>query len=155
MNAMRVLQQTVLALSFIMTTTGVAARPQQPATSGTKQPAKQLTVSGGVSAAANETGLFTLSDTKQGNRQGTKYKLVGTDVRPYVGQRVEVSGTAPRRVQVVGGLYPSPNIAAQAGAIDTTQAAIAAASAPAVVSGPLVEFRVKSGRAIPGPCPEQ
>ena len=152
---MRALHQTVLALSFIAATTGVAARPQQPATASTKQPAKPLTLSGCISASANETGLFTLSDTKQGNRQGTKYKLVGTDVREYVGQRVEVSGVAPRRLQIVGGLYPSPNIAAQAGAIDPNQAAIAAASGPAAGAGPLVEFRVKSVRAIPGPCPEQ
>ena len=152
---MRVPLQTVLALSFIVAATGVAARPQQPATASTKQPAKPLTLSGCISSSASETGLFTLSDTRQGNRQGTKYKLVGTDVRKYVGQRVEVSGAASRRVQIVGGLYPSANIAAQAGAIDPNQAAIAAASGPAAGAGPLVEFRVKSVRAIPGACPEQ
>jgi hypothetical protein len=80
---------------------------------------------------------------------------VGTDVREYVGQHVEVSGVASRRVQIVGGLYPSPNVAAQAGAIDPNQAAIAAVSGPAAGGRPPVEFRVKSVRAIPGPCPEQ
>jgi hypothetical protein len=152
---MRVPQPTVLALSFIVAATSVAARPPQSATASTKQPAKPLTLSGCISASPNETGLFTLSDTKQGNRQGTKYKLVGTDVREYVGQHVEVSGVAPRRMQIVGGLYPSANIAAQAGAIDPNQAAIAAASGPAAGARPLVEFRVKSVRAIPGACPEQ
>jgi hypothetical protein len=142
-------------LFIVAATTGAAARQQQPATASTKQPAKPLTLSGCISASPNETGLFTLSDTKQGNRQGTKYKLVGTDVREYVGQHVEVSGVAPRRLQIVGGLYPSPNVAAQAGAIDPSQAAIAAASAPGAGASPLVEFRVKSVRAIPGACPEQ
>jgi hypothetical protein len=152
---MRVPQQTILALSFIVATTGVAARPQQPATANAKQPAKPLTLSGCVSASPNETGLFTLSDTKQGSRQGTTYKLVGTNVREYVGRHVEVSGVASRRVQIVGGLYPSPNTAAQAGAIDPNQAAIAAASGSAAGGRPPVEFRVKSVRAIPGRCPEQ
>jgi hypothetical protein len=152
---MRVPLRTVLALSFMVATTGVAAGPQQPATANTKQTAKPITLSGCINASPNETGLFTLSDTKQGNREGTKYKLVGTDVREYVGQHVEVSGVAPRRLQVVGGLYPSPNIAAQAGAVDPNQAAIAALSGPAGGGTPLVEFRVKSVRAIPGPCPEQ
>jgi hypothetical protein len=152
---MRAPLHTVLALSFIVAATGVAAMPQQPGTASTKQSAKPLTLSGCISASPNETGLFTLSDTKQGNRQGTKYKLVGTDVREYVGQHVEVSGVAPRRMQIVGGLYPSANIAAQAGAIDPNQAAIAAASGPAAGGRPLVEFRVKSVRAIPGACPEQ
>jgi len=151
---MRVLR-TVLALSIIMATTSAAARAQQPAKANTKQPAKPLTLTGCVNASPNETGLFTLSDTKQGGKEGTKYKLVGTDVREYVGQHVEVSGVAPRRLQVVGGLYPSTNVAAQAGAIDPNQAAIAAASGPAAGGAPLLEFRVKSVRAIPGPCPEQ
>jgi hypothetical protein len=152
---MRVPLQTVLALSFMVATTGVAAGPQQPATANTKQTAKPITLSGCINASPNETGLFTLSDTKQGSRQGTTYKLVGTNVREYVGQHVEVSGVASRRVQIVGGLYPSPNVAAQAGAIDPNQAAIAAASGPAAGARPPIEFRVKSVRAIPGPCPEQ
>jgi hypothetical protein len=147
---MRVLQ-VVLSLSFIVTTTGVAARQQQPATAGTKQPAKPLTLSGCINASSNESGLFTLSDAKQ----GTKYRLVGTDVREYVGQHVEVSGVAPRRVQIVGGLYPSPNVAARAGAIDPNEAAIAAANGAATGTRPLLEFRVKSVRTTPGACPEQ
>jgi hypothetical protein len=48
-------------------------------------------------------------------RARTTYRLAGTDVRVYVG----------RRVQVFGGLIPSANIAAQAGAIDSTKVAMA------------------------------
>jgi hypothetical protein len=152
---MRATPRSLLGLLFVVATTGVAARQQPTGKASTKQPAKPLTLSGCISASPNETGLFTLSDTTQRNKQGTTYRLVGTDVREYVGQHVEVSGVAPRRVQIVGGLYPSPNVAAQAGAIDPSQAAIAAASGPAAGSRPLVEFRVKSVRAIPGACPER
>jgi hypothetical protein len=143
--------QVVFALSIIVAATGVAARQQQPAAANTKQPTKPLTLSGCVNASSSENGLFTLSDAKQ----GTTYRLVGTDVRDYVGQHVQVSGVAPRRVQFVGGLYPSPNVAAQAGAIDPNQAAIAATNGAATGTRPLLEFHVKSVRATPGACPER
>jgi hypothetical protein len=147
---MRAFRQAVLALSLIVATTGVAATQQPPATATSKQPPKPLTLSGCVSASPKENGVFTLSDAKE----GTTYRLVGSDdVREFVGQHVQVAGSAPRRVQIVGGLYPSPNVAAQAGAIDPGQAAVAAASEPAAGTRPL-EFRVKSVRATPGVCPE-
>ena len=143
--------QIVLALSIIVAATGVAARQQPPATASTKQPAKPLTLSGCINTSSSDSGLFTLSDAKQ----GTTYRLVGTDVREYVGQHVQVSGVAPRRVQFVGGLYPSPNAAAQAGAINPNEAAIAANNGTATGTRPLLEFRVKSVRATPGACPER
>jgi hypothetical protein len=141
----------VLALSIIVAATGVAARQQQPATANAKQPAKPLTLSGCINTSSSDSGLFTLSDAKQ----GTTYRLVGTDVREFVGQHVQVSGVTSRRVQFVGGLYPSPNAAAQAGALSPNEAAIAATSGTATGTRPLLEFRVKSVRATPGACPER
>jgi hypothetical protein len=126
--------QIVLALSIIVAATGVAARQQQPATASTKQPAKPLTLSGCINTSSSDSGLFTLSDAKQ----GTTYRLVGTDVREFVGQHVQVSGVAPRRVQFVGGLYPSANVAAQAGAINPNEAAIAANTGTATGTRPLL-----------------
>src|SRR6185503_10332135 len=58
---------------------------------------------------------FTLADVKNGT-----FELVGGDVRKYVGKRVEAKGTA-RPFRLTGGLWPTPNIAAQAGAIDPLQ----------------------------------
>jgi hypothetical protein len=110
-----------------------------------------VTLSGCIVANPNQPGGFTLSDPEQ----ATNYRLTGMSVRDYAGHRVEVSGTPPKRLQIVGGLYPSPNIAAQAGS-DPTKAAMAAASGPTANNGkPLSEFRVRSVRAIPGPCPEK
>jgi hypothetical protein len=143
--------QVVFALSIIVATTGVAAGQQQPATASTKQPTKPLTLSGCINTSSSESGLFTLSDAKE----GTTYRLVGTDVREYVGQHVQVSGVPPRRVQFVGGLYPSPNVAGQAGAIGPNEAAIASTNGAATGTRPLLEFRVKSVRATPGACPER
>ena len=140
----------VIALSLVVAITGAAGAQQPPATAGSKQPPKPLTLTGCVIASPTENGVFTLSDTNG----GTTYRLVGTDVREFVGKHVQVSGLGPRRLQIVGGLYPSANVAAQAGAIDPGQAAIAAASEPAGVKPP-IEFRVKSVRTTPGTCADR
>ena len=142
----------LIAFSITVATLGAAAT-QQHTTTDTKPPAtKILTLSGCVSADPSGPGAFTLSDTKP----ATLYRLTGLDVREYAGQRVQVSGVTSRRLRIVGGLYPSPNVAAQAGAIDPAQAAVAAASGQAgATSKPPQEFRVKSIRAIPGACPQR
>jgi hypothetical protein len=106
-------------------------------------------VSGCVSRS--ETGdHFTLSDVKNG-----AYELVGADVRKYVGKRVEAKGMS-RRLQIVGGLWPTPNVAAQAGAIDPLQAMTAAMpGGPSHGTGPepLLELRVQKIRTVKGRCP--
>src|SRR5436853_1896016 len=52
------------------------------------------------------------------NIDGSRYRLSGKSVSKYSGMSVEVVGIInPKKVKLVGGLYPSPNIAAQAGAI--------------------------------------
>ena len=69
-------------------------------------------------------------------------------------QHVQISGAVSKRLRVRGGLYPSPNVAAQND--DPTKAAIAAASGPyAANARPRAEFRVKSVQAVPGACPER
>jgi hypothetical protein len=75
----------------------------------------------GTGSAAGD--AFTLS-----NDDGTNvYRLSGVNMRRYVGHRVTVFGTSDSaRVKIVGGLTPSPNAAAQAGALDPAKAAIAA-----------------------------
>src|ERR1700730_7175992 len=71
---------------------------------------KTTTLLGCVHGDDVGTDSFTLSDRKA----GPTYRS-GTDVRADVG----------RRVRIVGGLVPSPNVAAQAGAIDPVKAAMA------------------------------
>lgn len=150
-EGMQVILNVLLALSIAVATPGATATEQRT-TTDTKPPAtKILTLSGCVSADPSGPGAFTLSDTKP----GTSYRLTGLDVREYAGQRVQVSGVTSRRLRIVGGLYPSPNVAAQAGAIDPAQAAVAAASGPGAASKTLPEFRVKGVQAIPGACPQR
>ena len=125
---------------------------QQAPSSSAKGASNLLTLSGCVGTDPRQNNVFTLSDATD----PTVYRLTGTNVRKYIGQRVEVSGTAPKRLKIVGGLYPSPNVAGQAGAIDPAKAAVAAQTEPnpANVSA-MTEIRVKSVRAVPGPCPDK
>ncbi len=123
-----------------------AAQKSEPS----KSPPKPITLSGCVQRGESGPEQFTLSE-KKGSQI---YRLTGTDLRDYVGRRVQiVGGVASNRLRIVGGLTPSPNIAAQAGAIDPARAATMAASGSA---GPgtveLPEFRVKSVRPITGSC---
>jgi hypothetical protein len=101
--------------------------------------AKTITLTGCVQLDAAKPGWFTLSDTKT----GTTYRLTGANVRAYVW----------RNVRIVGGLVPSPNIAAQAGAIDQTKAAMAYQGAKPPETGiePL-EFNVARVRRLTGSC---
>ena len=115
-----------------------------------KAPPKPITLSGCVQRGESGPGEYTLAEKKDSQI----YRLTGTDLRDYVGRRVQIVGGIPsKRFRVVGGLTPSPNAAAQAGAQDPARAATAAASGSA---GPgtveLPEFRVKSVRPITGSC---
>ena|SRR5882672_1869084 len=66
---------------------------------------------------------FTLTDSTD----GAQYRLTGKSVSKYSGMAVQVVGVLDnRRVKIQGGLWPSPNVAGQAGAIDPGKAAVAA-----------------------------
>ena len=114
-----------------------------------KAPPKPITLSGCVQRGESAPDQYTLSESK-----GSQiYRLTGTDLRDYVGRRVQLTGGVPARLRIAGGLTPSANAAAQAGAMDPARAATAAASGSA---GPgtveLPEFRVKSVRPVDGSC---
>ena len=122
-----------------------APSPQSSSTGST--PKTPVTLDGCVVANPNDRKAFTLDD------DGRTYLLKGLNVRDFVGQHVEVIGAAGKRLRIVGGLYPSPNVAAQAGGIDPTKAAMAAQSGPMSQSArPMIEFTVKSVRVLPGSC---
>ena len=94
---------------------------------------------------------FTLLDPENG-----KYQLTGSGLSRYVGQRVQILGTTDTaRLRIVGGLLPSPNVAAQAGSIDPVEAAIAAqpgGPASGTGDGSLPRFKVKSVQSVSGGC---
>jgi hypothetical protein len=122
------------------------------ATDSKKANLKPLTLVGCVRSADSIDGRFTLLDSDD----ATAYRLSGTNMRDYVGLRVQVvGGPSSRRLTIVGGLVPSPNVAAQAGAIDPSKAAIAAAEAGSAEArrARMPEFRVRSVRTVAGACP--
>ena len=111
-----------------------------------------ITLSGCVARAERTPGQYTLEDKKT----GVTYRLSGTTVRDYVGQTVlVVGGSDSRKLKIKGGLVPSPNVAAQAGAMDPARAAVASqggSAGPGAVELP--EFKVKSVRPVTGSCRE-
>jgi hypothetical protein len=101
------------------------------------RPGKPLVLVGCVASDQARADQFTLADEKA----GVTYRLNGTKLDTYSG----------RRVRIVGGLYPSGNVAAQAGAIDPSKAAIAA-NAAETRAAQLPEFHVKQVRQLRGSC---
>ena len=120
----------------------------QSGTAPEKKPAPKpasstVTLTGCVGGGKSAGDPFTLT-----NGDGTiAYKLSGKNMRQYLGREVTIIGSNDtRRLKVVVGLTPSANAAAQAGAIDPAQAAVAAdpLSTAAKNDQQLPEFRVRS-----------
>jgi hypothetical protein len=128
-----------------------AAAPAQ--TRDQSKPAP-VTLSGCVASGQSPQAPVTFADGDSGGR----YRLSGRGLKKYAGQRVEIVGglRTPSRLAIRGGLYPSPNVAAQAGALDPAKAAIAAQPAgPESGTGSaefLPEFRVTRVRVLDGSC---
>jgi len=122
-----------------------ASTPDKPSDPKTKQTTKLVTLVGCVEAAnPSSPREYRIVDKDSGT-----FRLTGTDMKNYVGREVEVTG-GTKRFQVVGGLLPTPNAAAQAGAIDPMPAAAAPTAARGTAPPP--EFRVKNVKALKGTC---
>jgi hypothetical protein len=129
----------------------VAAQQQTPAPAQKSQSSSRpITLTGCVEKGSMPT-QYTLTDMENG-----KYEVSGSGIDRYVGRRVQVAGSAgSSRFRVKGGLWPSPNVAAQAGDIDPARAAVAAQpGGPYSGTGEvaLPTFKVKSIRTISGGC---
>ena len=103
-------------MSLLLAMASVAAA-QQPAASPSasdksdKNAPKTITLSGCVTKGKGQPNQFTLDDEQNG-----KYQLSGNQIGHYLGQRVEIAGTTDTsRVKIKGGLWPTPNVAAQGG----------------------------------------
>jgi hypothetical protein len=126
------------------------------AAQASKQPAndapKEMRLNGCISRDRVTPGQFNFLDDESGGR----YRLTGKNLKKFVGRRVEIVGGPPgRRITFKTGLWPSPNVAAQAGALDPAQAAIAnlpGGAADAVPASPLPEFHVNRLRGVAGAC---
>jgi hypothetical protein len=122
-----------------------AQQPDASTTSKSKKPTT-ITMSGCVQKSETPEGGYTFFDGT------TLFRLTGVDVRDYVGRRVEVTGGDNRKLKIVGGLYPSANVAAQAGNMDPARAATKAADASMVNGTGTPEFRVRSIKPVTGSC---
>jgi len=115
------------------------------------KPDQPITLSGCVVLSDTSPGQYTLEDKKAGAR----FRLTGINVRDYVGRPVVIVGTGAKKLAIVGGLTPTPNVAAQAGAMDPTRAIVAGQTSAASPGAPeLPEFKVKSVRPVSGSCPD-
>jgi hypothetical protein len=111
-----------------------------------------LTLTGCVARDDETSRLAVLGEAKSG-----RYELTRSELRPFVGRRVHLNSESLNRLHIVGGLWPTPNAAAQAGALDPEQGAIAAlpgggsrGDGPSYVR----EFKVPNVPILKGSCPE-
>jgi hypothetical protein len=154
-----VMRTQVLGALVFASTIGAAAsqtsgpETAQPSPGQSQDAAKPLTLVGCVQASEAGSNQFTLADDSD---KISTYRLSGRSMKKYAGRRVEVVGgmVSSSRLKITGGLLPSPNVAAQAGAIDPSQAANAGSAGNGAGSGELPEFRVKTVRQLGGACHE-
>jgi hypothetical protein len=134
-----------VALALVAGASTINAQTTKP-----PKPPKTITLSGCVERGDGKPDEFTLTDAKAKK----KYRLTGADFREYVGRRVQIDGgVVVKGVRISGGLQPNPNVAAQAGALDPSRAAVQAATSGSS-TGPtpdVEEFKVKTIRSA-GAC---
>ena len=139
-----------LALLSCIVLVGVADAQSPPASAPTTG-APPVELVGCVSNQPGQSGAFTFDESR-----GSKYRLTGKSVRKYAGQMVKlVGGPQGRKLSVSGGLWPSANVAGQAGAIDGAKESIArqpGGGGSGTGGADLPEFRVVSVRTIDGSC---
>ena len=126
---------------------GLAAQQDKPADD--HRP-KTVTLTGCVERGSTP-NQFTLTDDWNG-----KYEISGSQIGRYLGQRVEIAGSPnTSRLRIKGGLYPNPNVAGQAGAMDPARAAIAAMpGGPGAGTGEIAlpSLKVRSVKTLGGGC---
>jgi hypothetical protein len=127
------------------------AGSQSTEASKTKTTPEPLTMNGCVSRSATAAKEFTFTDSTS----GFQYRLSGRDVSKMVGQPMQIVGVIDTsKLKVKTGLYPSPNVAGQAGAMDPGKAHVAALGGGTTGSGnpDLPTFKVARVSAVQGEC---
>jgi hypothetical protein len=139
--------RTAVAVVLI---TGIGIGTTLSAQKDAPRAASPAELTGCVTRDADTKGPYTLTDVKS----GAKYRLTGKKMDKYDGKKVVVAGPG-NRVAVRGGLWPSPNVAAQAGALDPAQESIARQTGGGNASTATVvpEFNVVRVRTLEGTCP--
>jgi hypothetical protein len=93
------------------TSTSSTTSTQAPTPAGKPANAKPLSLTGCITHTDGD--KYTLNDNKHG-----LFQLIGKPLDIYIGKRVEINGTSTTTsgLHITTGLYPTPNLAAQAGA---------------------------------------
>jgi hypothetical protein len=143
-----------LLCGVLLTATAAAAGAQPSAPSGAETAVKELKTLALVGCVVRDPGAGPL---RLADGYGGAVELQGGDLNSFVGKKVRIVGTGDsRKLSINFGLYPSPNIAAQAGGISPVRAAEAAmpgGAAHGTGNVTLPELRVKIIRTLPGSCP--
>jgi hypothetical protein len=118
-------------MSIIPVVVALLLAQAQPEPQKKVDPNEPVTLKGCVAREVSSGSSYTFSDSN-----GQRYRLAGKSVAKYSGMAVEVVGLVDRKnVSVVGGLWPSTNVAAQAGNMDPGKAAVAALGGGPVGTG--------------------
>ena len=142
--------RTFMAALCLLTAGAMASAQRSSSDKAAEKPNKTVTLVGCVEkgSAPNQ---FTLADEQSG-----KYLVTGARIGRYVGQRVQIAGISDNsKFKVKGGLWPTPNAAGQAGAIDPVRAAMdAQPGGPSSATGEvdLPKVNVKSVRLLDARC---
>src|SRR6184192_1190695 len=124
----------------------------QAAKAPAKDAPKEMRLNGCISRDNILPGQYNFREDDSGDR----YHLTGKNLKKFVGQKVEIVGGPPGKgVTFKTGLWPSPNTAAQAGALDPAKAAIATLPGGAPDSpnqAALPEFHVIRLHDVEGAC---
>jgi hypothetical protein len=121
-----------IVVALLLAQSQPATPQQQPAAPQQKEdPNAPVTLNGCVLRDVANGSSYTFTDS-----DGRRYRLTGKSVDKYSGMAVQVVGLVRLRdVKVVGGLWPTPNVAAQAGNMDPGRAAVIALGAGSVGTG--------------------
>ncbi len=147
---LRVLSTAVVIYTLATALAASQGAPRQPDTRPTEPRPRTLTLTGCVERGATPT-QYVIQDEDHG-----RFEVNGSDIKKYLGQRVQVAGQpGSTRFRVRGGLWPSPNAAARGGDLDPSRAAVEAMpGGPNAATGEinLPTFKVKSVRTLGGGC---
>jgi len=143
------MRYAALVAAVLLLPSGVFAQSNAPAAEKNGKHPEPITMSGCVSPKpTGSTFTFT-------TKEGEKYRLSGKNIKKYAGQEVEIVGGEGKKLTIKGGLLPSPNAAAQAGAGDPGQAIIESLPGGAQTGTGGVElpqFNVTRVRGLGGAC---
>jgi hypothetical protein len=142
----------VLGAALLIVSVATLTAQEQSKSSGQESSKATTTIelTGCISVNPAAGGQYAFVD----NASGGTYRLNGKNLKKYAGQRVTLVGDpSTKRLKFKTGLWPSPNIAAQAGALDPAQESIARHSgATGGVPDATPELRVVRVRGVDGSC---